>query len=36
MINLLDGRFAVRHDAGIELFNEAGDYLRSVGQVTML
>ena len=32
MINLLDGRFAVRDDAGISLFNELGEFLKPVGQ----
>ena len=31
MINLLDGRFAVRDNAGIQIFDEDGDFLKTVG-----
>ena len=32
MVNLLDGRFAVRDDAGIQVFDESGNFIRTVGE----
>jgi len=31
MTNLCDGRFAVRDEIGIEVFDEAGNHLKSIG-----
>ena len=31
MINLQDGRFAVRDDIGVQLFDESGTFLKTVG-----
>jgi hypothetical protein len=31
MINLQDGRFAARDDVGVQLFDESGTFLKTVG-----